>query len=326
METHNSMDSILIRENRRKIPVWVSAGVLSGLFYASGFIAVAFLVPVQFAFAKDGKKEGLLSMLASLAVIGIGNAMHLASLGFLQFSVLAQTILPPLLLLCGISVLNMFAVDNWKKIIAVSVVLAGVFGFMLKASIGTQEAQQAIAGIILQLLGYSGAQLPDAATIAKAYVAPAVEVILDCYGALLFLMLAASWSIGNRLGKKGTGADGTMQKGSIRSIVVPQWLLWPSILAWGLLLLVLYGHKQGALAIVAWNASLAAASWYALQGIGLISYFFESKGMHRTTGSMLVLLILLILLDRKVGLAVAILIPVLGVSEVWLQYRIRKGA
>jgi hypothetical protein len=48
--------------------------------------------------------------------------------------------------------------------------------------------------------------------------------------------------------------------------------------------------------------------------------------MHRTTGLMLVLLILLILLDRKVGLAVAILMPVLGVSEVWLQYRIRKGA
>lgn len=326
METHNSMDSILIRKNRIKVPVWVSAGVLSGLFYASGFIAVAFLVPVQFAFAKEGKKEGLLSMLASLAVIGIGNAMHLASLGFLQFSVLAQTMLSPLLLLCGIIAMNMFVADNWKKIIVVSVVLAGVFGFMLNASIGTLDAQKAIAGIIIKLLGYSGMQLPDATTVAKDYVAPAVEVILDCYGALLFLMLAGSWSIGNRLGKKGTGTEETMQKSFIRSIVVPQWLLWPSILAWGLLLLVLYGHKQGVLAIIAWNASLAAASWYALQGIGLISYFFESKGMHRATGSVLVLLILLILLDSKVGLAVAILIPVLGVSEVWLQYRIRKGA
>jgi hypothetical protein len=326
METHNSMDPILVRANRRKIPVWISAGVLSGLFYASGFIAVAFLVPVQFAFAKEGKKEGLLSMLASLAVVGIGNAMRLSSLGFMQFSVLVQTFLPPLLLLCGIGALNMLAVDSWKKVIAVSVVLVAAFGFLLKGSIGTQEVQLAIASIILQLLGSAGTQLPDAAVIARDYVAPAVEVILDCYGALLFLLLAASWSVGNRLGKKGTSTDEAMQKSSILSITVPRWLLWPSILAWGLLLLVLYGHKQGALAVVAWNASLAAASWYALQGIGLISYFFESKGMHRTTGLMLVLLILLILLDRKVGLAVAILMPVLGVSEVWLQYRIRKGA
>ena len=326
MEIHNSMDPIPVRANRRKISVWISAGVLSGLFYASGFIAVAFLVPVQFAFAKDGKKEGLLSMLASLAVIGIGNVIRLSSLGFMQFSALVQTFLPPLLLLFGIGILNLLAVDSWKKVIAVSIALAIVFGFLLKASIGTQEVQQAIASIILQLLGSSGAQLPDAATVARDYVAPAVEVILNCYGALLFLMLAASWSIGNRLGKRDTGAEGTSPKGSIRSMVVPRWLLWPSILAWGLLLVVLYGHRQGALAIIAWNASLAAASWYALQGIGLISYFFESKGMHRTTGLMLVLLILLILLDRKVGLAVAILMPVLGVSEVWLQYRIRKGA
>jgi len=48
--------------------------------------------------------------------------------------------------------------------------------------------------------------------------------------------------------------------------------------------------------------------------------------MHRMTGFVPVLLIVLIALDTKIGLAVAALVPILGVSEVWLQYRIHKGA
>jgi len=326
MEAQESMNSLSSRS--RRIPAFLSSGVLSGLLYASGFLAMAFLVPIQYVFRKEGKKEGLLSMLVSLVLVGLGNALRLSNLDMMQLSFLLQTILPPALLLLAMGSINLFAADAWKKLVPAAVALSVVFGFLLQASIGTKEVQESIADMIAQLLGSTGLQGLDAAAIAQSYVAPAVSIIFDCFGAILWLMLAGSWWIGNRLGalKKVSDEDEVQGDGRSPSFNVPSWLLWPSIASWTLLLVVLYGHKSGVVAVVAWNASLAAASWYALQGFSVISFFFQSKGMHRMTGFVLVLLVVLILLDTKVGLAVATLVPVLGVSEVWLQYRIHKGA
>ncbi len=325
MEAQESMNSVSSRS--RHIPAFLSSGVLSGLLYASGFLAVAFLVPIQYVFSKEGKKEGLLSTLVSLAVVGLGSALRLSSLDVMQLSFLLQTILPPALLLLALGSVNLLGGDAWKKLISAAVVLAVIFGFLLQASIGTKEVQESIAAMIAQLLESTGLQGLDVSAIAEAYVAPAVSVIFDCFGAGLWLMLAGSWWIGNRLGAlKRASDEGEAQDRKSPSFNVPSWLLWPSIAGWTLLLFVLYGHREGVIAIVAWNVSLAAVSWYALQGFSVISCFFQSKGMHRMTGFVPVLLIVLIALDTKIGLAVAALVPILGVSEVWLQYRIHKGA
>jgi len=325
MEAQESMNSVSSRS--RHIPAFLSSGVLSVLLYASCFLAVAFLVPIQYVFSKEGKKEGLLSTLVSLAVVGLGSALRLSSLDMMQLSFLLQTILPPALLLLALGSVNLLGGDAWKKLISAAVVLAVVFGFLLQASIGTKEVQESIAAMIAQLLESTGLQGLDVSAIAEAYVAPAVSVIFDCFGAGLWLMLAGSWWIGNRLGAlKRASDEGEAQDRKSPSFNVPSWLLWPSIAGWTLLLFVLYGHREGVIAIVAWNVSLAAVSWYALQGFSVISCFFQSKGMHRMTGFVPVLLIVLIALDTKIGLAVAALVPILGVSEVWLQYRIHKGA
>jgi hypothetical protein len=325
MEAQESMNSVYSRD--RHIPVFLSSGILSGILYASGFLAPAFLVPIQYVFRKEGKKEGLLSMLVSLIIVGLGNALRLSNLELMQVPFLLQTIVSPVLLLLAIGLANLVGIDVWKKLVVAAVVLAIIFGFLLQASIGTQEVQQSIAGVIVQMLASTGLQNLDIAAIAQTYVAPAVSIIFDCFGAVLWLMLAGSWWIGNRLVvlKKASGKDATQER-KTPSFDVPSWLLWPSLAGWVLLLVVLYGHKSGILAIIAWNASLAAVSWYALQGFSVVSCFFQSKGMHRMTGFVPVLLVVLILLDMKVGLTVAMLVPVLGVSEVWLQYRKYKGA
>jgi len=260
MEAQESMNSVSSRS--RHIPAFLSSGVLSGLLYASGFLAVAFLVPIQYVFSKEGKKEGLLSTLVSLAVVGLGSALRLSSLDMMQLSFLLQTILPPALLLLALGSVNLLGGDAWKKLISAAVVLAVVFGFLLQASIGTKEVQESIAAMIAQLLESTGLQGLDVSAIAEAYVAPAVSVIFDCFGAGLWLMLAGSWWIGNRLGAlKRASDEGEAQDRKSPSFNVPSWLLWPSIAGWTLLLFVLYGHREGVIAIVAWNVSLSAVSW-----------------------------------------------------------------
>lgn len=325
MEAQESMDSAYTRNHH--LSTFLASGVLSGLFYASGFLAPAFLVPIQYVFSKEGKKEGLLSLPVSLVIIGLGNVLRLSNFEIMELPVLLQTMIPPVLLLATIGLANLLSIDAWKKLVAGAVVLSVIFGSLLKASIGKPEVQQAVAGMIVQMLDSAGLQKLDVSAVAQTYVAPAVSVIFNCFGAVLWLMLAGSWWIGKRLGllKKSSSDQERIEKMKF-FFNVPSWLLWPSIAAWALLLVVLYGHKTGVMAIIGWNASLAAASWYLIQGFNVISYFFQLKGMQHMTSFLLALLVVLIVLDSKVGLAVAMLVPVLGVSEVWLQYRLHKGA
>lgn len=326
MEAQHEMTPANTRSGTRHLPPFIGSGLLSGLLYASGFLAVAFLVPIQFAFSREGKKEGFLSLLTSIAVIGIGNALRLSNLGVMGVAVLAQTLLPPAVLLAAIAVINIAGADGWTKLTLVAAGLAVVFGFMLSASIGTAEVQASIASMISQLLSSAGAQSVDVATIEQGYVGPAVTIIMNSFGAALWLVLAGSWWIGGRLGSIRTAAGAEEREKRAPAYAVPSWLLWPSMAAWGLLLIVLYGKMNGALAVVAWNVSLAAASWYAVQGFSVILHFLRTRGMQRLFGPVLAMLLAFMLLDPKVGFAIAILMPLLGVSEVWLQYRIRKGA
>ncbi len=330
MEAQHEMTPTSSHTGARHLPSYLGSGLLSGLLYVSGLLALAFLVPIQYIFSREGKKEGFFSLLTSIVVIGVGNALRLSNYGVLQVSTLMETLLPPAAFLLAMCIMNCVVFETWKKLMLTSVALSIVFGFMLAASIGTKEVQYSIAAMISQLLSSAGATAGitglDVATIEQSYVGPAVSVIMNGFGAVIWLVLAGSWWFGARLSAlKNQTID--QKTTAVRAFYsVPSWLLWPSIASWGLLLAVLYGKLNGLVAMIAWNLSLSAASWYAIQGLSVISHFLTLKGMRRLVGLTLAILIALILLDTKVGLAIAILIPMLGVSEVWLQYRIRKGA
>jgi len=330
MEAQHEITPTSSRLGARHIPHYLGSGLLSGLLYASGFLAVAFLIPIQYIFSREGKKEGFLSLLTSIVVIGVGNALRLSTYGVLQATVLLETLLPPAVFLLAMCIMNCVAIETWKKLTLTSVALSIAFGFMLAASIGTKEVQSSIAAMISQLLSSAGASASgaelDVTTIEQSYVSPAVSVIMNGFGAAIWLVLAGSWWLGARLNSLRDQVRAQSTEAATPRYSVPSWLLWPSIVSWGLLLAVLYGKLSGLVAIAAWNLSLTAAAWYAIQGVSVISHFLTSKGLRRLIGLTLVMLVALILLDAKVGLAIAILMPVLGVSEVWLQYRIRKGA
>lgn len=306
--------------------VFIPFGFLSGFLYASGFLAFAFLIPIQYVFRKENKKEGLLSMLVSLLIIAVISAIELSKMNWIELPMLLQTLILPVLLLATIGAMNLLKGDAWVKIIAATVVLSILFAYIFSISLGTLEVQRSMADIIANLLSSSGIQDLDASTIEQSYVIPAVSIIIRLIGAASWLLLSGSWHIGNSLAYSRSSKQEGETKKKAFVFNVPSWLLWPSILAWLALLCVLYGNISGIFAIIAWNVSLAAACWYAFQGFSLISHFFQSRNMPRITSLLLVLLVILMFFEAKIRIAVAILAPMLGVSEVWLQYRIHKGA
>ena len=227
------MDSASFRS--RHIPVFLFPGILSGLCYVSGFLAVIFLVPIQYVFRKEGKREGLFSMLVSLAVVGLGEALRLSAFGAMQISFLLQTILPPTLLLLALGLVDFVHADPWKTLVSAAVVLAVAFGFLLQASIGTKEVQESLAAMIGQMLESTGMQGLNTSAIAEAYVVPAISVIFDSFGAALLLMLSGSWWIGNRLAapkEKEASDESAVEVARRATFNVPSWLLWPSIAGW----------------------------------------------------------------------------------------------
>ncbi|MCX8013566.1 MAG: YybS family protein [Rectinema sp.] len=301
----------------------MAAGIVSGLFFTSGFLALACLVPVQYAFVREGKKEGFHSLLTALLVIGVGNALQLGSFGALNPSNFLQSLLMPALLLGSLAILHFIRTSGWIKLTAAWILLSVIFGFLLNASIGSASMQESIAVLVAQFIANTGLQPPETAILLQEYVQPAVAVVMNCFGMVIWFVLAGSWWLGKNIALRQKADN---DRASLHSMVVPSWLLWPSMLSWALLLAVLYRHLHGFLSIVAWNASLTAAMWYALQGIGIITHFFRIRGIPRGAGIFLSFLVLLGLLDSKVGLAEMIVLPALGVTEVWSNYRTRKGA
>jgi len=322
-EVENRADITSIRGARMNLPASLAGGVVSGLFFISGFLAPACLVPAQFIFAREGKKEGFHSLLTALLVIAAGNALRLGSLGFLNVSYLVQSLLMPALLFGALASMHLLKGETWIKLTGIWILLSIAFGYLLDSSLGNASVQEGIAMLIAQLIANTGMQAPDTAILVRDYVSPAVALIMNCFGAVIWIVLAGSWWMGNRLALRQQVKKG---ESGLHQIMVPSWLLWPSMLSWMLLLAVLYRHMHGLMAIAAWNASLAAAAWYGLQGIGIIVHFFKTKGMTRGAGLFLFFLAMLGLLDSKVGLAEMIVLPSLGVTEVWSNYRIRKGA
>ncbi|HNP92237.1 MAG TPA: DUF2232 domain-containing protein [Rectinema sp.] len=306
--------------------VFIPYGLLSGFLYASGFLAFAFLIPIQYVFRKENKREGLLSILVSLSIVAAISTIELSRMGWKELPIFLQTLLLPALLLATIGAMNLLKSDAWVKIIAATIVVSVLFAYLFSISIGTPEARRSIADMIAQLLNSSGIQDLDASAIEQNYVIPAISIIMRSFGVASWLLLAGSWHIGNSLASARIWKQKGEAKKNAFVFSVPSWLLWPSILGWLALICVLYGNERGVFAIIAWNVSLAAACWYALQGFSLISYFFRLRNMQRLAGLLLILLMILMFYEAKIRIAAAILAPMLGVSEVWLQYRMHKGA
>jgi len=324
METQPVMRTSKSRLLPQRLNAIIGWGMLSGILYASGFLTFAFLIPFQYEFSKEGKKEGLLSLLVSFVMIAGETALRFESTQAIEIFLLMQTMLPPLLLLAACALINSVSADIWKKLILVTVVLSAFFGFTLQMRLGTQEVQMSLASLLAQMLSTAGVQGIDSLVLLQDYVTPTIELIMKSIGVMLWIIISGSWWIGDALGTRKKNSQEKEKRAS--GYNVPQWLLWPSIIAWILLLFVLYGEKSGIPALIAWNSALLAAFWYALQGFSAISHFLTAKSKRNFMGIIVLLLAILLLLDSRAGLVIAILAPLLGVSQVWLQYRFRKGA
>ncbi len=75
----------------------------------------------------------------------------------------------------------------------------------------------------------------------------------------------------------------------------------------------------------AWNCGLVITLVYAAQGMGVVSHYFNRWNTPRALRVVFAATLVAALATPVLGLVVAAVLPLLGVTEVWIPYRKAKG-
>ena len=135
-----------------------------------------------------------------------------------------------------------------------------------------------------------------------------------------FLLLSATWAISEGINRRMTGvAPFTLER-----FTVPEKFLWPLIGVWAGVLLDVIGNL-GFFGYLVWNAGMILLFVYALQGIGILRYLFRRHGVGPGLRILVIVASVIVLFTPGINLVLIIGIPLLGVSEYWIHYRIGEG-
>lgn len=306
----------------------LAGGAVSGLLYSSVFLAAAFLIPVQIAFGRSGQGSGAGAAGVSALVIAVALGVRMAQAGILDAATLLAGMAPSVALLAALVLIN---ARFWKGgaarfrtlVPAAACALAAVP--MLLSVAKDQSIARVLEGWIQTLLSsIGGDQGVDASALAVS-VDPsqlAGEImtwLYDSYAAMLLLILGGSWMVGSRLA--GPGTPGRSAVGPIDRYRLPYWAIWPFLAAWTAVLAAVALKAPAVPTAVAWNLAIAAALAYAAQGLGVATHLLKRWNVPRGLRIALAVTATLALSTPPAGLAVAIGVPVLGVTETWIPYR-----
>ena len=148
-----------------------------------------------------------------------------------------------------------------------------------------------------------------------------VIVFFRSYLFYYFLLLCFSWWAGSKIGARSLRRKANFIR--LIDFKIPDHYIWPLI---GSLALILINTivNLGVLQYLAWNVLLVVAFLFGLEGIGIMRHFFDRYKLPRGLRITLGILLIILALSPRINVIVLILIPGLGVSEIWLKYRTRE--
>lgn len=135
-----------------------------------------------------------------------------------------------------------------------------------------------------------------------------------------FLLLSAVWALSRFIYARAVGQAPFLLDG----FTVPETLLWPFIGAWAGVLLDVVANL-GFVGYLFWNAGMILLFIYALQGIAILRSLFRRYGVGTGLRIMVVVASVVVLFTPGLNFVLVIGVPLLGVSEYWIHYRMGEG-
>jgi hypothetical protein len=310
----------------------IAAGV-SALLYLSGIGMPFFLIPLQRVFVRQGGRPFLVSAAAALTAIagvrlalGAGQLAGAAGpLAVLELGMvlgltagLAWVQLPELLgrdsRLSGGRVVRLLAATAAAGL--ASVPLLAYLGRSEAFAAGLRTVFDAAAGVLNRFVVPEG---PGSPGIKGEDIAAWTRwLFLRSYLLDYLVMLTFSWWAGSHLGRRLPGRPpGVTPLSRFRP---PEALIWPLIVGLALVLLALI-TPLGPLELAGWNLLLCMLFVYGLAGLGILRFLMERFGAPRGMRVAGAVMLVLLAFVPAANAALAVLIPALGVSQTWIDYR-----
>ena len=334
-ESASSEGSSPMARTRSTFILSLVAGVASTMLYLFVVFSFAFLVPVQVAFTRAGRKAGLAA--AGTAAILISGVLWtlLHGNGVSDFALSAIGIVPPLMFLLGQICMNAAFWDAKPALYrtlattAVMTILAipALVVLVQDASVVTYIAASLDAMFIAPMKAQAVQGYETSAIIAtfdpKVLATAFIQTLASSYAALIFAMLGGSWWIGSRVPGFGSGAR---RAGSpIGEFRMPYFFIWPFLAFWALVLAAVFLKAPQIAKAAAMNCALVLSLAYAAQGLGIAVHFINRWNIPKSIRIAIAAIAIAALTTPTLNLVVAIALPVLGVTEVWIPYRTFKG-
>lgn len=341
------------------LAVPLRSGLLSGMMYLSYLFTFAFLVPVQYAFSRGGARSGVIAAGFSLAVVAAGQVGRALSIGADFLPMLAMGMVPPLVLVAALAAVNLVGkpAAAGMRIIAATLLIGAVAVPAISGIASDPENTRWIVLAVTRTLENAGAvaasapagtgtagpaaavglQGPELEAIATEAVASTLRAVTRGFGAICLAYLGGSWWLGRRFAARRAlippvaqgQATETDRAGyePLARFSLPEWFVWPALAAWAALLATLVFKVSGLAADAAWNVALIGAACYAAQGLAVISFLSTTRwNFPRALRAGVAMLAAAALVVPGLAMLLAVVLPLLGISEVWIPFRRNKGA
>ncbi|MDC7239945.1 MAG: hypothetical protein PQJ50_06250 [Spirochaetales bacterium] len=288
----------------------------AALLYNLGFLSPLFAVPLQLSAGERSRRNFLASSLVSVSLILAFRAMVLKPLGALGFIYLDGCIL--LLAALGLYICN-FELQNFHLPVrlAAATASAAVIVFLMQPVFGTLRDQ--IVPALDQTLAVFGGGMDGELMLL---------FIQDLFGRTGFAWYFFFIAFSHWLGKNITKRFGVENQSGNEHWEMPDggiWFLFVPLTVFLLNKLTMRSGLQllsGIPAYAVSNALLIGAGSYALRGLVMIRALMKKKGLSVQMQRLLLMTTGFLAVMPGLNLVVLILFAGIGVSELWVNYRI----
>jgi len=317
---------------RKAFLIDAASGLVSGFLYLSLILSFAFLIPIQSSFAGRGRRSGFITAGLAIAVITIGQGFRLMSIGAFDLGLCLASSVPPLLLLGAMGLINqrLGRLGAGTRILLVSAILSLAAAPFILSTTADKVFVESMKAYVTSAAESSGIDSGSLNGVDEA-IGSSIRTVSSAFVPLIFWMLGFSWLYGSRMAarsltKTPEERNARIAKLKLGKYKVPQVALWPTLATWIFLFVVLAAKLGGLASILAWNLALCSALLYAVQGLGIMGFLSERYPLARFLRLLAPLVVILIILNSTIGAITLIVLPMLGITEVWFPYRNFKGA
>jgi hypothetical protein len=311
------------------------------LLYHTGVGFVLFLVPLQIVASRRGIRGLALAAGAFFAVflaIRIWPAIFSKDhslpdvMGAIEIGVAG-------VLLLGLIVVNLPLRRRPRTLIMILAATALAGAAALPAAVwlsGTPEFQRSMDLVFVEVSkALTGVFAPAADTGAAAVFSQMLQpaqlrrmseaYLLRSLLADYAILLSFSWWAGQAAANRARVFAGMAPGFRLSRFRLEAGWLWPLIAAGGLVLVDLF-FGISVWAYAAWNIGLVLLFFFGLQGMAIIMFLFEKYRVPRLLWFLLLVGLVILAASPGAGIFIVLVIPVLGISENWIRYRIPREA